>query len=251
MKNTFKIKQVIIFILIIIVIGAVVLSIKPKKENIISNVVPDEQKSSELCYYRSDKTDRGFYDIAWLKLNIFDDKVTGEFHNLPAEKDSKVGAFTGTMLPIDSSINEKSVTVWWDAQAEGTEVKEELAIKFGSDNATVGFGEMVDSLLGDGIYLYKDKTNLYYIKPMGEINCETLDEKLFTEKYIRDNIKTIATDKPVLGGSWYVVSIIVNPIAHTGEVVYEDGHIQSKANLTYSYQKNPQSITVTKWEVVK
>lgn len=81
------------------------------------------------------------------------------------------------------------------------------------------------------------------------INNES--EKLFVEKYITDNIVTIATDKAVLGGTWYAVSVIADPVTHTGEAIYEDGHIQSKANFTYSYQTNPQSITVTKWEVIQ
>lgn len=255
MNNTYKTKQIIIIALIIIVIGAVVLSLKTKKENIIApddNTNVDVEKPISLCYYRGDKTAGGFYDVAWLKINTVggtSNKITGEFNNIPAEKDSKVGTFTGTILPVDPMIINKEATVWWDSRAEGMEVTEELAIEFGDKSATVGFGEMVDSQLGDGVYLYKDKTNLTYIKAMDQISCETLDEKLFTEKYIRDNIKTIATNKPVLGGSWYVISIVTNPIARTGEITYEDGHIQSKANFIYTYNKSPQSITVTKWEV--
>ena len=253
MENNYKIKQVVLIILIIIIIGAIVISISPKKEKIVpdNNLATNtgEQKPISLCYYRGDKTTSGFYDVAWLKLNILGDKVTGEFNNLPAEKDSKVGTFEGTILPVDPMIINRKAIVWWDSRAEGMEVTEELAIEFGDKSATVGFGEMVDSLLGDGIYLYKDKTNLYYINAMNQIDCQTLDEKLFTEKYIRDNIKTIATNKPVLGGTWYVISVVVNPIAHTGEITYEDGHIQSNANFIYTYSKNPQSVTVTNFEV--
>lgn len=241
-------KKIIIIILIIIIIGAIVLSFSFKKETVLApsdNIA--EQKLTNLCYYRGDKTTRGFYDVAWLKLNILGDKVTGEFNNLPAESDSKVGDFAGTILSANSTVTEKRATVWWDSRAEGMEVKEELSVKFEDDSAIVGFGEMIDR--GDGVYVYKNKTNLTYIKPMNKIDCEALDEKLFAEKYIRDNIKTIATNKPVLGGSWYVVSVAINPTAHTGEVVYEDGHIQSKANFVYTYNKNPQSVTVTKFEV--
>jgi len=88
----------------------------------------------------------------------------------------------------------------------------------------------------------------HVIVPEDNTTINNGNEKLFAEKYITDNIGTIATNKPVLGGSWYVVFIIVNPITHTGEVTYEDGHIQSKASITYLYQENPQSITITKWE---
>jgi hypothetical protein len=252
MENKYKIKKVVLIALIIIVIGVIVLCISPKKEKIIvpdentaTNI--DEQKPINLCYYRGDKTTSGYYDIAWLKLNILGEKITGEFDNLPAEKDSKVGTFEGTVGPLIPEIMGRRASVWWNSLAEGMQVKEELAIEFGEGSATVGFGEMIDR--GDGVYIYKDKENLTYIKQMDQIDCETLDEKLFVEKYIKDNIVTIATDKAVLGGTWYVVSVVVNPIAHTGEVTYEDGHIQSTANFIYAYSDNPQSVVVTKFEV--
>ena len=77
----------------------------------------------------------------------------------------------------------------------------------------------------------------------------TVDEKTFVETYIKSNIVTIATNSAVLGGTWYVVSTELNIEANTGEVTYEDGHIQSTATFAYLYQENPQSVTVTKWEV--
>ena len=269
MEKMFKIKEVIIFILIVIIIGGVVISIKPKKEHIIipdNSVIvntdsnnnidtktdPTAQQSINLCYYRGDKTTSGYYDIAWLKINTHgsaDNTVTGEFNNLPSEKDSKIGTFEGTVGPVDKNTMARTADVWWSSEAEGMSVKEELRVEFGDGSATAGFGEMVNR--GDGVYVYKDKTNLTYIKQMNQIDCQSLDEKLFTETYIRNNIKTIATNKPVLGGSWYVVSVVANPITHSGEVTYEDGHIQSKANFIYTYQNNPQAVTVTKFEVLK
>ncbi|MFA6514847.1 MAG: hypothetical protein WCT42_01110 [Candidatus Paceibacterota bacterium] len=263
MENKYKIKQIILIALIILIVGGVVFSIYYKKETPVV-LIPDEQidtidkpkeedqKPISLCYYRGEKMTSGFYEVAWLKINTngsVNDKVTGEFQNLPAESDSKVGKFEGTVGPLDQKIMARKASVWWDSRAEGMEVKEELAIQFGDGSATVGFGEMVDR--GDGVYVYKDKTNLYYIKAMSQMDCDTLDEKLFTEKYIRDNIKTLAINKPVLGGEWYVISVSVNPATHTAEATYEDGHIQSKANIIYTYTKNPQSVKVTKFEVVK
>lgn len=263
MEKIFKLKEIIIFILIIIIIGGVVMSISLKKThnpipanntaiNTDTNTDTTTQQPINLCYYRGDKTTSGYYDVAWLKMNTngsADNTVTGEFRNLPAEKDSKVGTFEGTVGPVDQTTMSREADVWWNSEAEGMGVKEELSIKFGDGSATAGFGEMVNR--GDGVYVYKDKTNLTYIKQMNQIDCQTLDEKLFVEKYIRDNIKTVATNKPVLGGSWSTISVVVNPIAHSGEVTYEDGHIQSKANFIYTYQNNPQTVTVTKFEVVK
>lgn len=252
MKNTLK--TIIIALLIIIVIGAVILYIINNKKSGIKienkgDTITEVKEPIRMCYYRADKTDRGFYDVAWLKLSILGEKITGEFHNLPAEKDSKVGDFEGTVGPLDQAVMARHATVWWNSRAEGMEFKEELAIQFGDGSATVGFGEMIDSLLGDGVYLYKDKTNLYWIPSMNQIDCEYLDEKITVEQYVKDNIVTIATNKPVLGGTWYAIITNVNSATKTGEVTYEDGHIQSKANFTYTYEKDSQKIIITKFEV--
>ena len=90
------------------------------------------------------------------------------------------------------------------------------------------------------VYLNKDGKPLKNVDE-GTINIE---EKSTVEKYIRDNIKTIATDSPVLGGSWYVVSVEVFPLLDSGTVVYEDGHIQSNSNFTYDYDKNTKDIVI-------
>ena len=90
-----------------------------------------------------------------------------------------------------------------------------------------------------------------YDEAQVEIDCDFLTEKTFIEKYIKDNIKTIATNQPVLGGSWYVTSILIIPSSHTGEVTYEDGHIQSKAEFTYTYEKDPQNVNIKTFEIIK
>ena len=63
------------------------------------------------------------------------------------------------------------------------------------------------------------------------------------ENYVRANIKTLATDQPVLGGSWYVVSVSVDEAAGMGQVVYEDGHIQSEANFNFAVDGDEVKIT--------
>lgn len=215
-----------------------------EEEGTVSNIVP-----VDMCYYRSESTSSGFLDRSWLKLKISGENVTGEFQNLPAEKDSKVGKFEGTVGPVNQRTMSRTANVWWNSFAEGMNAKEEFIINFGDGSASVGFGEMIDR--GDGVYVYKDKNNLYYQPSMSQIDCEYLDEKLFVEKYIRDNIKTIATNSPVLGGDWYVINVIVSPSSHTAEVTYEDGHIQSKANMIYSYQKDLGEISITNFDIVK
>lgn len=61
-----------------------------------------------------------------------------------------------------------------------------------------------------------------------------INETQLVEDYIRNNIATIATEAPVLGGSWYVVSVAVDEATDSAIVVYEDGHIQGTTQVFYT-----------------
>ncbi|OGI71925.1 hypothetical protein A3J61_00525 [Candidatus Nomurabacteria bacterium RIFCSPHIGHO2_02_FULL_38_15] len=86
---------------------------------------------------------------------------------------------------------------------------------------------------------------LYFIKSKQvDTNVPVVvDEQVVVEKYIRDNIKTLAPEDPVLGGSWYVVDVSVDSTAKKGEVLYEDGHIQGRANFEYKLEMNKVTIS--------
>lgn len=252
----YQYKNILIIILILVIVASIGCSIysdiknkKTENNQSTDEMTTENSRPIDICFYRSDKTSQNFYDISWLKLKLNGESVTGEFQNLPAETDSKVGKFEGTVGPVNQQTMSRTANVWWNSFAEGMNVKEELVIDFGDGSATVGFGEMIDR--GDGVYVYKDKNSLYYQKSMSQIDCDSLDEKLFVEKYIRENISKIATNSPVLGGNWYVISVLANPSSHTAEVLYEDGHIQSKANIIYNYQSSTNSVEITKFEVIK
>lgn len=246
----YNITKAVIIILIFLVIGAVILNEYSKKVPTITNsdnIITNQTENTKICYYNSTSIDEVYYDESWIKLYIVGDKVTGEFNTIPAQKDSKVGTFEGTVTPLGQATNERYANVWWDSFAEGMKVKEELSILFGDVSASIGGGELIDR--GDGVYIYKDKSNLKYLNSLNQIDCKLLNEKISIQKYIRDNIKTIATNKPVLGGSWYVLSVNAIPATHTGKVTYEDGHMQSQANFTYTYDEKSQSVSITKWEI--
>jgi len=78
-----------------------------------------------------------------------------------------------------------------------------------------------------------------------------LNEKIAVEGYVRANIKDVATDKAVLGGTWYVVSIDLDEVADQGQVVYEDGHIQSAGTFSYKFDSTTGAVTIEKFMVVK
>lgn len=236
----------IVFIVVLIIISIFV--VKNKKTEIVENPIVQNQdpvkEAIGMCYQYSKDTPSGFADRAWLKMSISGDKVTGEYQNLPAEKDSKVGKFSGTVGKMDPKISGRIADVWWESEGEGMSVTEQLKIEFGEGSAVALFGEMTER--GDGVYVYKDATKLTPGFQMSQTDCDSLDDKVLVEKYIRNNIETIAPEKPVLGGSWYVILVNVNPSMKTGTVTYEDGHIQGKASFNYVRNGIEAKVTLIK-----
>lgn len=147
-----------------VIIISLILVNKNKKTPIVTDTTVPE--AIHICYRYIDK------DRAFLKLNITGNTVTGEYQNLPAEKDSKVGTFTGTVGAMDPKISGRVADVWWNAKAEGTTVVEQLHIIFGEGSAVALFGEMVDH--GDGTYVYKDVTKLTPGFQMSQTDCDTM-----------------------------------------------------------------------------
>lgn len=231
---------IVISIIVVIIIVIFVFLLNNKNSNIVEN--PPAGNTIEMCYQYSKGTSAGFVDRAWLKMSILGDKVTGEYQNLPAEKDSKVGKFTGTVGLMDPKISGRIADVWWDSFAEGMSVTEQLKIEFGEGSAVALFGEMIDR--GDGVYVYKDATKLTAGFQMSQTDCEALNDKIIVEKYIRDNVTTIVPEKPVLGGSWYITSVNINPSAKTGTMTYEDGHIQGTKSFSYIRNNNEVQINL-------
>ena len=235
-------------ILLLILISAVVIltlsfftnkkEVEAPTNPVVENPIPE---TITLCFYKETPPNEiGLSDVAWLKMNLTGDKVTGEFRNLPAEKDSKVGTFEGVVGTVDKYAMARTADVWWDSMAEGMTVKEELRIVFGEGTAQAGFSEMVDR--GDGVYVYKDKENIGYWQEMTDVSCDDLDDRVFVEKYIRANIKTLAPEQPTLGGTWYVTKVKVDYLKKTGTFSYEDGHMAESA--TFSYTRNKENVLV-------
>jgi len=242
-------KSLLIGVGVLLVIAAIIAAVllSSKKEPIA--VVPDPQPAQpiEMCYQYSKKQPSGYSDRALLKMTLTGTggtQVTGEYKNLPAEKDSKVGTFDGTVGPMDPKISARTADVWWNSIAEGMTVTEQLHIVFGEGSAAAQFGEMVDR--GDGTYIYKDATKLTGGFQMSQVDCENLDDQIIVEEYLRKNIATIAPKKAVLGGTWYVTSVDINTTTKTGSVVYEDGHVQEKSAFSFIRNKNQVSITWVK-----
>ena len=176
-------KSLILTILgLLVVTGIILITIfVPQKKSPVTleNNNPDQAPQSiNLCYQYSKETSSGFTDKAILKMTISGknfDQVTGEYKNLPAEKDSKVGTFKGTVGPMDPKISARTADVWWDSMAEGMPVTEQLRIQFGDGSAVALFGEMVERATDlNGVYVYKDPTKLTPGFQMEQIDCDGL-----------------------------------------------------------------------------
>lgn len=133
---------------------------------------PTQAETIGMCYHYSKLANAGLYDRALLRMEISGDKVTGEYRNLPAEKDSKVGTFSGTVGVMDPKISARTADVWWISMAEGMTVTEQLKIQFGEGSAVALFGAMKDR--GDGTYVYADTTKLTPGFQMSQIDCESI-----------------------------------------------------------------------------
>ncbi|MEK7140191.1 MAG: hypothetical protein AAB815_00225 [Patescibacteria group bacterium] len=238
MKHFKYISIIIGFVLLVFVI----VYYRPKTETVPLPEVPVGEtgqemegatKPMELCFAKFGAPDKNsFYDRYTLRLVLDGEKVTGELNFLPAEKDSKVGEFEGTTGAVDPKMMARKADLWWYSFGEGISVKEELKIIFGEGTASIGFGEMKDR--GDGVYVYKDSTKISYNLELTDVACLDLAERVRVEEYLQENIITLSPTKPVLGGTWYVVSTVVSPGNNSGVVTYEDGHIEEKRNFTYT-----------------
>jgi hypothetical protein len=230
-----KILSIALVIVVLLVAGYFV---KTNKKGPLVDNKPNT--TIELCFYYENKTARGYYDVAWLRMALSGSSVTGEFRNLPAEKDKKVGTFEGTVSPVDKMMMARTADVWWNSMAEGMQVKEQLKIIFGEGTAQAGFGEMVDR--GDGVYVYKDSSKISYGVQMNDVDCNDIDDIVIVENYLRANIKDIVIEKPTLGGAFYATSIHIDPKTKTGTMIYEDGHVNGVINFSYSRIKEVVTI---------
>jgi hypothetical protein len=79
----------------------------------------------------------------------------------------------------------------------------------------------------------KKSSNEVFVPAVEQLTVN-IDEQFVVEKYISENIKTLAPEQPVLGGSWYIIGVSVNTVGKNGAVVYEDGHIQGTAIFKYN-----------------
>ncbi len=238
--------------LIVIILGILVVGTYffiNKKEPVVEVPVvsvTEETKPVELCFGGFGKANtRGLSDKNTLYMSIDNTtgKVTGELKFLPAEKDSKVGKFEGTVSVVDKVMMARTVDATWDTFAEGINAKEQLKFIFGEGTASIGLGEMVER--GDGVYVYKDEKNILYNLELGDVACTDLTLRDNIESYLKANIAQLSPVKAVLGGTWQIIGVTSDLKSNSGVVVYEDGHIQEIKNFTFTANEKQEVVSLT------
>ncbi|MBP6884149.1 MAG: hypothetical protein KBC06_02865 [Candidatus Pacebacteria bacterium] len=238
MKNL----KYIILLVVFIALTLFLILRKPVSAPIVETTQTGTAK--ELCFAKfTPVNESGYGDKYTLRLVMDGTSATGELKLLPAEKDSKVGKFSGTVGAVDKMMMARTVNAIWDTLAEGMNTKEELNIIFGEGTADVGFGEMVDR--GDGTYVYKDSKNISYQLGLSDVDCSELTIRENVELYLRSNIATLSPVKAVLGGKWYVTSVSIDVAKKSGTVMYEDGHIQEKKNFSFTTDEKVSVTSLT------
>ncbi|MFA6585727.1 MAG: hypothetical protein WCS86_01020 [Candidatus Paceibacterota bacterium] len=226
----------VVLVVVIIIVAYFVINKK-----VVAPVVINEP--IELCFAKfGTPNERGYFDKFTLRMILDGEKVTGELNSFPAEKDSKVGKFEGTVSAVDKTMMARTADVWWNTFGEGMNVMEEQRIIFGEGVANIGFGGTADR--GDGVYAYVKNPDIHYTLALNDVACSDLTERDNVEKYIKENITKLSPVKAVLGGTWYVLSVALDLNKKSGTVMYEDGHVQEKKNFVYTVNENKEVVNM-------
>ena len=95
-----------------------------------------DNTTRELCFAKfGTPNSQGDADMYTLRMYLTGGTVKGELNLLPAEKDSKIGQFEGTVSAVDKMAMARTVDAVWDTFGEGMENKEQLRIIFGEDRS--------------------------------------------------------------------------------------------------------------------
>jgi hypothetical protein len=152
------------YILLVVAVVLVVLLGLQKTKSVATPETIAGEPSKPFCYIWN--TEAG--DSASLKFTVSAavDSATGTFAFLPAEKDSKVGDFSGI---VSNQTDGATIHGIWNTTAEGVTNKEEIFIKVGNSTAAVGFGEM--KLRDDGVYVYAHPESISYSPTLQQTDC--------------------------------------------------------------------------------
>ncbi len=98
-------------------------------------------------------------------------------------------------------------------------------------------------LLATGVLIGIIYTNHY--KANNNVTIDNTNEVSMVTEYVKSNISKITSEKPVLGGTWYVTDVQIDSENNTGNATFEDGHIQGKIIFKYTIDSATNNIVIT------
>lgn len=110
---------------------------------------------------------------------------------------------------------------------------------------------LVIALIGMGIYMSTKQTTPTIVE---ENTTESAQKEaprgklMSIESYVTQNIASLSPEKEVLGGTFMVTAIEIEPEKNTGTVKYEDGHIALVADFSYT-ASDTAGITITSFVI--
>lgn len=87
------------------------------------------------------------------------------------------------------------------------------------------------------VHKYYNSDNSAVMDDATEINI--------VSEYIKSHINDLALEKPILGGTWYITDVQVDPVNNSGSATYEDGHIQGRIVFKYNIDSKTNNISIT------
>lgn len=232
-------------IILIVAIILIVIFTGGKETGPIQGTVAsfDQQESSEtaLCYLSKEESS-GVQDIAWMVIDLQPGQVRGLFHNYPAMTDSLNVTFQ-EFKEVALVDNMTELLLGAFVYAEGMSTREDVLVRFNPSRAQFGFG--VKNLNeATNRYEFADRSNITW-KELEAENCSFVYDRIAVQAFLTDMIDEISPVDAVLGGTWYVTSINLDPENNTGQVSFEDGHILEQVSFSYSRSGNTVEIN---WE---
>ncbi|MBP6884663.1 MAG: hypothetical protein KBC17_02445 [Candidatus Pacebacteria bacterium] len=99
-------------------------------------------------------------------------------------------------------------------------------------------------VIGGIVFLVRNKE---FVVPVVSVPLPSSEVILLdnVEGYLRANIATLSPVKAVLGGTWYVTDVTIDLSKKSGEVTYEDGHIEEKRDFTYTNDSKNEITNLT------
>lgn len=106
---------------------------------------------------------------------------------------------------------------------------------------------IVVGAIGAALFFYQRSTQQEAVQEQVESGAQQ-GKLMSIESYVTQNISLLSPEKEVLGGTFYVTKIEVEPEEKKGYVEYEDGHVAFAADFTYTAD-DVEGITITSFVI--